>query len=327
MKILVTGATGFIGSHLIEALSATDAEVLALVRDPGRMTAAPARRVCMIQGDLGAAPELPAGLDVVYHLAGVTKTLNPKDYYTVNAEGTARLFDALADQARPPKVVVLSSLAAGGPSKEGGRRRESDPPAPVTPYGRSKLEGEKAALARKDGFPVVILRVGAVYGPRDRDFLDLFRMSDRGLVLGLGRKRRPLSLCYVRDIVRALLRAAEAPLPSGEIFNIAEPEPHTMDDMGRAASRVMGRRPVRVVIPLAAAYLGVRISHLGSRISKKPTPINPDKFRDYKQPGWVADVEKARRMLGFSADTPFEEALRETADWYRANGWLSRSSG
>jgi dihydroflavonol-4-reductase len=243
MKILITGATGFIGSHLVEALSDTDAEIYALVRDPGRMMPAPTIRIRVLKGDLHGVPELPAGLDIVYHLAGLTKALKSKDYYTVNAKGTASLFDALEAQGQHPKVVVLSSLAAGGPSEKGGRRKESDSPEPVTPYGRSKLGGEEEALARRDRFPVVLLRVAAVYGPRDRDFLNLFRYVEKGILPSLGSIKQYFSLCYVKDVVRALLLAGEKSLKSGEIFNIAEPEPRTLDEMGRAASAIMGLKP------------------------------------------------------------------------------------
>jgi nucleoside-diphosphate-sugar epimerase len=327
MKILITGATGFIGSHLIEALSATDAEIFALVRDPGRMTSAPARRIRMLKGDLGDVPELPAGLDIVFHLAGLTKTLNSKDYYTVNAEGTARLFKALESQRPRPKVVILSSLAAGGASEKGRSRKESDPPDPVTPYGESKLGGEKEALARKEDFPVVILRVGAVYGPRDTDFIGLFRYVEWGLVPVIGSKKPQLSLCYVKDIVRALLLAGKKPLESGEIFNIAQPEPRTFDEIGLAAGAVMGRAPRRLIIPFGLAYAVVLASEFVSGIARRPSPINRDKYRDYRQPGWVADITKAREKLGFTADTALEAGLRETIAWYRENGWLNRPSG
>jgi|WetSurMetagenome_2_1015567.scaffolds.fasta_scaffold15841_3 dihydroflavonol-4-reductase len=327
MKILITGATGFIGSHLVDALAATDAEIFALVRDPARLPAESARRVRAIVGELADVPRLPVAPDLVYHLAGLTKTLNSKDYYTVNAKGTASLLDALDRQGHRPKVVVLSSVAAGGPSSWGGRRREGDPPEPMTPYGKSKLEGEREALARKDRFPIILLRPAAVYGPRDYDFLELFRTVERGIVLSIGFKKRLLSLCYVRDLVRALIRAAEVPLPSGEIVNIAEAAPHTMAEFGRLADTYMGGRARNIVLPMGVAYAGVLASQFLSTLARRPSPINKDKYRDYRQAGWVVDVEKSRDLLGFTADTPLEEGLRETIGWYLRNGWLSPLSG
>jgi dihydroflavonol-4-reductase len=300
MNILVTGATGFIGSHLVDALSATDAEIYALVRDPAKLPTESARRIHAVAGELADVPRLPARPDVVYHLAGLTKALNPKDYYTVNAKGTASLLDALDRQGFRPKVVVLSSVAAGGPSKRDSRRKESDPPEPMTPYGKSKLAGEREALARTDRFPVVLLRAAAVYGPRDPDFLALFRTVERGVVLSLGFKRRLISLCYVRDVARALLRAAETPLPSGEVFNIAGPEPCTMAEFGQLAGGFMGRRSRKIILPLGLAYPGVLAAEALSTLARKPGPISWDKYRDYRQAGWVSDVDKARELLGLS---------------------------
>jgi nucleoside-diphosphate-sugar epimerase len=327
MKILITGATGFIGSHLIGALSATDDEVYALVRDPRRLTQTSGRPVRALTGDLFNIPDLPAGLDIVYHLAGLTKTLKKKDYYTVNRKGTASLLDALDRQGLRPKVVVLSSVAAGGPSEKGSRRSEDDPPRPMTPYGESKRGGEEEALARKDRFPIVILRVAAVYGPRDPDFLSLFRYVRSGIVPTIGFRSRPFSLCYVKDVVRALRLAAEKPVAGGEILNISDPEPYTLGQFGRAAADALGVDAKRIVIPFGLAFPAVLAMKLLSGIVRKPTPINMDKYRDYRQAGWVVDVTKARAQLGFEAGTPLEAGTRETAAWYVENGWLRGPSG
>ncbi len=327
MKILITGATGFIGSHLVGALSAKDDEIYALVRDPQRLAQPSGRPVRALTGDLFNIPDLPAGLDIVYHLAGLTKTLKKKDYYTVNRKGTASLFDALDRQGLRPKVVVLSSVASGGPSEKGGRRTEDDPPRPVTPYGESKRGGEEEALARKDRFPIVILRVAAVYGPRDSDFLSLFRYVRSGIVPIIGFKRRPFSLCYVKDLVQALSLAAKIPLPSGEILNIADPEPYTLDQFGRAAADAMGVAAKKFMIPFGLAFVGVLAMKLLSSIVRKPTTLSMDKYRDYRQPGWAVDVAKARARLGFESRTPLEAGMRETVAWYVENGWLRRPSG
>ena len=327
MKILITGATGFIGGHLVEALSAQDDEIYALVRNPQRLAQPPGRPVRALTGDLFNIPDLPADLDIVYHLAGLTKALKKKDYYTVNRKGTASLLDALDRRSLRPKVVILSSVAAGGPSEWDRSRAEDDPVRPVTPYGESKRGGEEEALARKDRFPTVILRVAAVYGPHDPDFFNLFRYVRSGIILTVGFKPRPFSLCYVKDVVRALRLAAEKPLASGEILNIADPEPYTLDQFGRAAATALGVGAKKIVVPFGAAYAGVLATELFSALIRKPSPINMDKLRDYRQPGWVVDVAKARTRLGFESGTPLEAGIRETAAWYVENNWLSRPSG
>jgi len=322
MNVLVTGGTGFIGTHLIERLLKLRAEVFALVRDPGRASFAKEASVHLLKGDLFDIPALPSNLDGVYHLAGLTKSLKAEDYYTVNQRGTASLFDALARQRQFPKIVLLSSLSAGGPSDGSTGRRESDPPAPVTAYGESKLGGEEEALARRDRFPVTILRVGAVYGPRDIDFLNFFKFLKRGLMPVIGIEQRLISLCYVKDLVRALELAGRARLESGEILNIGDPVPRTMEDIGRAAARALGKTPKKIVVPKSMA-LGVSfVRELLSSVTGRPHIVNRDKVLEYLQPGWVADVENARLKLSFVTSHSLDEGIRETIRWYQDADWL-----
>jgi nucleoside-diphosphate-sugar epimerase len=322
MKILITGGTGFIGSHLAEHLSAKNAEVFALVRNPARLKFLKGQDVRHVQGDLFHVPALPPDLDVVYHLAGSTKALKSAHYYTVNHLGSASFFEALERQHVRAKIVYLSSLAACGPSERGRSRKESDPPTPVTPYGKSKLLGEQEALSRKDRFPVTIIRVGAVYGPRDTDFLKYFKYVRRGIIPSLGFKERALSLCYIKDLVRALELAALKDLESGDILNIADTIPYNMDSLGRAAGHILGKKPRRVIIPLPLVFGVCLVSDFINALARRPSIINRHKYREYLQPGWVADVTKAREKLAFETKYPLEEGLRETILWYLDNGWL-----
>jgi len=322
MKILITGGTGFIGSHLAEYLSAGKTEIYALVRDPQKPKYLPSRGIHILQGDLFHVPALPAGLDCVFHLAGLTKALKTEDYYIANAEGTARFYDALIRQNLAPKVVHLSSLAACGPSWEGRARRESDPAEPVTPYGKSKLQGEREALARANRFSVVIIRVGGVYGPRDIDFFYYIRQIRRGWMPIIGFKERKLSLCYVKDLVRALDLVSRTDVANGEIFNIGDPYPYTLEDFGQAASAALGTKAKKIIIPLPLSYVGASLSELKSRLTGRPTIITRGKYAEYRQAGWVADVAKAGEKLSFATRYPLEEGVRETVLWYQENGWL-----
>jgi dihydroflavonol-4-reductase len=322
MRILITGGTGFIGSHLIERLAADGHDILALARHPERLSIPPGSAVRPLQGDLCRFPDLPTEIDLVFHLAASTKALKRANYYSVNKDGTARLFAALRRLPVPPKVVLLSSLAAGGPSEEGMMRSEDNAPNPVTPYGESKLMSEGEALAYKDVLPLVILRVGAVYGPRDKDFLRYFRSIRNGLMPVIGRKKRLMTLCYIDDTIRALLAAAEHPVPSGEIFNIGDPVAVTWEGFGEMAGQVMEKRPVRIPIPPPVAYVGAFFIEAAGFLARRPTLITRAKVKLYLQPGWVADVSKARVLLGFETRTPFKEGIRETVRWYRDHGWL-----
>jgi dihydroflavonol-4-reductase len=322
MKVLITGGTGFIGSHLVERLRAHDAEIFALVRNPSRIRFLEGTDVHLLKGDLLNIPELPSGLDAVFHLAGMTKALKSEDYYNVNQRGSASLFDALAKRGLSPKVIYLSSLAAGGPSWEGRDRKENDSPEPVTPYGKSKLLGEAEALARKDRFPLTILRVGAVYGPRDADFLNYFKYVRRGLLPSLGLKKKLFSLCYVKDLARALEMAAGADLASGEILNIADSIPRSFEDIGQAAAEALGTTPRRIIVPMLAVFGTALVSEFSSRLRRRPTAVNRNKYRDYRQQSWVADVQKSRERLAFVTEYTLDDGVYETIRWYRDNGWL-----
>lgn len=321
MKAFVTGGTGFIGSHLIDFLSARDAEIFALVRNPDKAAGLRGKKINVLKGDLFSLPSFPNGIDIVFHLAGKTRALKATQYYTVNQEGTASLFRALVASGARPKVIYLSSLAASGPSEKDKRARENDPPHPVTPYGRSKLLGEQEALKFKDKFPLVIVRASAVFGPGDRDFFEYFKIVSKG-ILPTVRGGKLASLCYVKDLVEALYLCAERDLPSGEIFNIAAPEPWTWEKLGEATGLALGRKIRKVRISMAFAFLVALLSELVEHLKGEPGRFNCDKYTDLKQPGWVADVDKAAAWLSFRPRYSLEKALQETIDWYIAENWL-----
>jgi nucleoside-diphosphate-sugar epimerase len=321
MKAFITGGSGFIGSHLIDFLSAQNAEIFALVRDPEKAIELKKKNINILEGNLFSLPSLPAGIDIVFHLAGKIKSLKAVDYYTVNQEGTASLFRALLSSGTRPKVIYLSSLAASGPSDKDKGVKENDPPHPVTPYGRSKLMGEKEALKFKGTFSLIILRASAVFGPRDRDFFEYFKVISRG-ILPTVRESKLISLCYVKDLVEALYLCAQKDLPSGEILNIADPQPRTWEELGEAAGLAMGKKFRKVRISMGLLSMAALLSELIDRLKEAPGLFNRDKYTDLKQSGWVADVGKAAEMLSFRPRYTLEKAIRETMDWYIAQKWL-----
>ena len=319
MKAFLTGGTGFIGTHLIDLLLARDVEVYVLVRNPDKTPALLKKEVRVLRGDLFSIPALPAGLDIVFHLAGKTRSLNSDDYYTVNQEGTASLFRSLGRLKERPKVILLSSQAAGGPSRRG--QPESDPPRPTTPYGLSKLRGEQEALKFRNEFPIVIVRPCSVFGPRDRDFLTYFRLAARGIVLTL-RENKAISLVYVKDLVEALFLCGRTGLPSGETFNIADSREYTLDDLGTAAATALGRKFRRIKIPKGLLYLISLLYEAGHHLTRNAGVINRDKYHELMQPGWLVDVRKAAEWLSFRTRYPLDRAVQETISWYTAERWL-----
>jgi nucleoside-diphosphate-sugar epimerase len=324
MRVLVTGGTGFLGSHLVEALlEEPGVEVYALVRDPSKLRwLRGIERVRLLAGDLGRLPGLPAGLTCVYHTAGLTKTFKPGDYYSVNRDGTANLLRALAVQSGKPRFVYLSSLASVGPSSPRRGVREDDPPRPVSPYGESKLQGEEEVLKYKDRFSIVLLRAAAIYGPRDEDFLEFFRWIKRGIMPVLGH-RKTLSLVFVRDAVRACRLAGDPGRPSGEIFNIADPRPVGWEDIGRVAAGLLGKRPVPVRLPIWSAVLASAAAEGAGRLLGGGNALfNVSKVKQMKPDGWVAEVDKARRELRFETCFSLDQGLGETIAWYLWKGLL-----
>jgi dihydroflavonol-4-reductase len=323
MKALITGGTGFIGSHLTEYLLDKGVEVFALVRDQNNLKWLKGLDIHLLKGDLFSIPSLPSDIDYVFHAAGLTKSSKISSYYTVNQQGTASLLKALGSQKIFPKrVIFLSSVAALGPSINSKPVRESDPPRPITPYGKSKLMGEYEALKFKNVFPIVILRIAAAFGPRDRDFLSYFNLVKRGLLASLGRKERFYSLCYIKDLVNALYLCTQKDVENGGIFNIAHPSPCRWDDIGIATGKAMRKKLIRVKIPVPLVYIAALFLDLMGKITQTPAVMNRHKFKEMRQDGWVADTKKAEEKLSFCAQYSLEEAIRETIDWYIKNNWL-----
>ncbi|MBC7349216.1 MAG: NAD-dependent epimerase/dehydratase family protein [Candidatus Aminicenantes bacterium] len=323
MIALVTGATGFIGSRLIEQLLAdSQNKVYALVRNPAKLNwLTPTRNLSLLVGDLFSLPAIPADCQVVFHLAGLTKAAKPSAYYTVNQQGTASLLEKLVGSGLTPRFVHLSSLAAGRPSTDGTPVREDEPPAPASPYGHSKLLAEEEVLKHREQFPVIILRAAAIYGPRDRDFLQFFQMVRRGWLLTFDPKL-VMSLCYVDDLVRALEIAATAPITSGEIYNVADPVARTWEEIGLEAARIMKRKVRKITCPLWLVKGAAGVSEAVARISGQPSALNRSKCRDLEKKYWVAEVSKIKRELGFETSWDFQRALAVTLSWYQENKLL-----
>lgn len=322
MVSLVTGATGFIGSRLIEQLLAAGHRVYALVRNPAKLSwLKQSENLVLLEGDLFSLPKLPSDCQAVFHLAGLTKALKARDYYTVNQGGTASLLEKLEKSGLVPRFIHLSSLAAGRPSADGTPVKEDELPCPASPYGHSKLLAEEEVLKRKNKMPVIILRAAAIYGPRDRDFLQLFRTVKRGWLPAFNRELL-MSLCYVDDLVRALELCAKVPFQSGEIYNVADPVPRSWEAIGLEAARILGRTPRLVRFPLWLVRGASGVSEIFSRISGRPSALNLSKCCDLEKLFWVADAGKIKRDLGFETSWPFPQAMKVTLDWYLENNWL-----
>src|SRR5579863_3902805 len=246
---LVTGASGFVGGHLVEALVAGGYRVRCLVRPQSDRRWLDSLGVSYAAGtveDAGALRRAVDGVDVVFHLAALTTTARASEYDRINYGGVVRLVDAMA--ARPVRLVFCSSLAAGGPARAGRPLTEADPPAPIGPYGESKLRGEQVVLS--GGVPAVVVRPSAVYGPRDRDVLAAFRLAARGLAIRTGPRGQQLAMIHVHDLAQGLAAAGRTAGAAGIYY--VNGGNYLWDDINAAMGAAVGRHPLVLPLPTPA---------------------------------------------------------------------------
>jgi len=327
VRILLTGGTGFLGGHLAECLAAAGHRVRALTRgkpDGGVLAAAGAEVVRGSLEDAASLREAAGGCEVVVHGAGLIRARRPSEYHAVNAGGTLRLLEACASlPALPRRFVLVSSQAAQGPSPGARPLSEEAPVRPVSHYGLSKLRGERIARAFGDRMEVVVVRPPAVYGPRDRETLEFFRLAARGLRLRLGPPDLRLTLVHVLDLVEGIRLAAEVPAARGGTFHLAAAEVLTLGGVMDAMAAALGARGREVTLPRAvlrgAAFL---VEHAASLAGAIPA-LSIDKVRELGARAWVADPSAAAAVLGWRARIRAAEGIAATAAWYRARGWIA----
>ena len=320
--ILITGATGFVGSHLVEALGRRGIAARALVRATSDRSVLREHGVGAVVGDLGDVESLRRAVDgagTILHLAAATRALGPGGFDAVNAGGTRRLLEALDTEPATRRLVYLSSLAAVGPA--GDRPVEpGDQPRPLTAYGRSKLAGERAVL-EQPGLRAVVLRAPAVYGPGDRDLLTFFQLANRGILPVLGSRRRRLQMVHARDLAAAILQAAEVENAVGT-FHIAEPRAYSWDEVLDAVAEAVGRRGVKIPVPAPVVTAAGAAAGAVGRWTGRAGIFDRDKAVEMLADSWLCETGAAREAFGFEASIALTDGFRETAQWYRAAGWL-----
>jgi nucleoside-diphosphate-sugar epimerase len=325
VRVLVTGGHGFLGSHLVERLLARGARVRCLYRRRGVPAALAGLDVEIAAGDVRDPAAVDAALaevDAVFHLAALTRSLTRREILRTNAEGTRVLVDAAARRRLPGRFVLCSSQAAVGPARERRPLDETDPARPITWYGESKRLAERIVLARQDRLAVTVVRPGPVYGPRDRDFLAVFRAARRGLLPVIGSGPAAYQFTYVDDVVEGLLAAADAPAAVGRTYFVTHAEALSPEAFLEHVERAVGRRARRLPLPDSLLALLARVGELAAQLTGKPPLLNRQRLVEIGGRFYLSDPSALGRDAGWTPRVGAAEGTARTASWYRAHGLL-----
>lgn len=328
-RVLITGASGFVGGRLRDALLDAGADVVTLRRqsspEPKSKGPRAARSIVAEYDDEDAlakalASESP---DYVFHVAGATKGVTYEDFRRANVMPTRNLLRAVRE-ARPglERFVLVSSLAAFGPSTAARPHEEGNAPTPIEHYGRSKLEAEEVLAQEASGVAWTIVRPSGVYGPGDVDYFNLFREVERGRNVYFGNRKRWFSAVYVDDCVRAIVDAARSPRTRSEGYFLCDGTPITWETFQEAIVKASGKDVLTLDLPELLVDIAAFGGELLTRFDGKPRLFNRQKAAMGAQEAWTCRHEKAREHFGYAPTVSLVEGVRRTLEWYRAEGWL-----
>ena len=329
MTILVTGASGFLGSHVAEQLSQAGQPVRALVRRSSNTKfLSTLRGVELAYGsveDRASCLAATEGVSGIIHVVGLVKAKSSEDFLRVNTEGTENLLEG-AEKNRDTvrRFVFVSSQAAGGPSDGAGTPVQiGQETAPVTAYGRSKLAAEKSLLAAKNDVHSVIIRPPAIYGPRDSEILIFFKAVASGILPLTNPIDAQYSMIYGPDCANACIKALSADVPSGSTFYVEDGEPIAFGEMIRRVEIALGKKAwMRIPLPKAVVRGAAAVTELYGKATNQAVMLTLDKCKELHATGWVCDGGPARAALGWKPTLTFGDGVKLTADWYKREGWL-----
>jgi len=325
-RVLVTGASGFVGGHVVHALRARGMVVRCLVRRSSRLDFIRPSAPELAIGDMLQPGTIEAALedvDGVVHCAGLTRAPCRAAYFRINEDGSRNLYAVCKPRAdRIAKIVHISSLAAFGPSNDGMPISEESAPRPIGDYGESKLAGQRIAEACMAELPVSIIVPPAVYGPNDVDFLVYFKFAAHGIVPLVGKSARYLSLIYAKDLAEAVVDALRDDRAAGRSYLVDDGIIHTWTSLADTIGRAMRRAPRRLYVPIAPLRcLGI-IGDVQARLTGRARLINSQTVRDFLQKAWTCSSQRIHDDLGFHPQYTLERGIAETLRWYVDNSWL-----
>ena len=330
MKILITGASGFIGSFIVEEALRRGFETWAAVRGSSSRQFLTDERINFIELNLSSEEQLTEQLrglqfDYVVHAAGVTKCLDKQDFHRINTEGTQHLVRVLmALQMRIKRFVYISSLSIMGAIREQQPYTEiceSDEARPNTAYGHSKLEAEQW-LDTVEDFPYVILRPTGVYGPRERDYFMMAKSIKSHTDFAVGYKQQDITFVYVSDVVQAVFLACEKGV-TGRKYFLSDGEVYQSSTFSNLIRKELGNPWwIRITAPIWVLRVVTFVGEYVGRLTGKVTALNNDKYNIMRQRNWRCDIEPARQELGYEPKVKLEEGVRRSIKWYKDNKWL-----
>ena len=331
MKILITGASGFIGSFIVEEALRQGFDTWAAVRKSSSRAYLQDERINFIELNLSSKEQLVSQLrdqafDYVVHAAGVTKCLNKADFHRINTEGTKNLVDALLEVGMPLKrFVFISSLSIFGAIKEQqpyDEIRETDTPQPNTAYGKSKLEAEQYLATLGARLPYIILRPTGVYGPREKDYFIMAKSIQQHSDFAVGYKRQDITFVYVQDVVQAVFLALTRG-ENGRKFFLSDGQVYQSTTFSDLIHEELGRPWwIRITAPVWVLRVITFFGEYVGRLTGKVTALNNDKFNILKQRNWRCDIQPAIDELGFQPHYDLKQGVKETIKWYKDNKWL-----
>ena len=320
-KVLVTGATGFIGHHLVRLLVEKGYYVCATIRESSDVSRLPVGKVKLLHCDISSYDRADdAGdYDLIFHIAGAVKARRRQDFFYVNTEGTARILEFARRQKKLIRFVFLSSLAAAGRSPDGVIIDENFPPHPESWYGKSKMAAEE--IVNSSGIPYTIIRPPTVYGPGDRETFPLFRAAYQGYPLCFGSKKKRVSLVYVDDLVRGILLSAEHPGGENESFFLTDGKVHSYGEFASAFEEATGRASHPIVVPMPVLFSYAALNELIKIFTGKARTLDIQKYPEFVGE-WLCSSDKAQELLGYAPRVRLVEGIKITLDWYKQRDWL-----
>ncbi|MBF0182169.1 MAG: NAD(P)-dependent oxidoreductase [Magnetococcales bacterium] len=318
--ILVTGAGGFLGSHLADRFLDGGWQPVLWARRPTPSLLEQQARGAALCLASGMTPErwmdALTEAEIVVHCAGVTHGPGEERY----REGNERLTRRILQSLRPgQRVILIGSQAAAGPGRIDAPRKMGETPAPVSCYGRSKLAAEQEMERWGES---VILRFCALYGPRDRGFLPMFQAALQGFFFRLGREEQWLQLLDAGSAAQAVLTACSMPLDPGPWF-VAPSQPVSMTQLREALAAAVGRSALRDIrVPPALAGALAQVIGQGARLTGATPFLTPERLPDFLQPGWCCDAAPFAEASGWRPEASLANGMTATLAWYRQAGWL-----